>query len=274
MANSRAKHWVFTLNNYTNEELTLLRTLVPTQASYVCFGLEVGENETPHVQGYLSLERRLRLQQVRHLVPRAHFEVRRGSHRQAKEYCEKDGVFEEFGLEPVEPGSRTDLTSLQNDLRAGKRLRDIADEHFATFLRYPRGIIFYRNVVVSPRDWVCSVVVYCGRTGAGKTRAVYQNLPSPEVLYVHPGGCWFDGYDGHEIVLFDDFGGAEFKLSYLLKLLDRYRMQVPIKGGFVNWAPHEIYITSNLHPNEWYRNCSPEHIAALFRRFTNLVIFD
>lgn len=113
-----------------------------------------------------------------------------------------------------------------------------------------------------------SVIVYYGRTGAGKTRAVYDNLPNPESIYVHPGGSWFDGYDGQPIVLFDDFGGSEFKLQYFLKLLDRYPMQVPIKGGFVNFCPHEIYITSNLNPNDWYRNANAEHVRAMFRRIT------
>lgn len=271
---SRAKHWVFTLNNYTDVELALIRNLVPSQASYVCFGLEVGENGTPHVQGYLSLETRLRLRQVRQLMPRAHFEARKGSHRQARDYCAKDGAFEEFGEAPCEAGTRTDLNSLQNDLRSGKRLRAIADDHFATFLRYPKGIQFFRNAVAVRRNWVPFVVVYWGKTGTGKTRAVYENLPNADAIYIHPGGQWFDGYDGEEIVLFDDFGGSEFKVSYLLKLLDRYPMQVPIKGGFVHWAPKEIYITSNVNPLDWYRNITQEHSAALERRLTHVVHFQ
>jgi hypothetical protein len=116
--------------------------------------------------------------------------------------------------------------------------------------------------------------VYWGRTGAGKTRAVFDNVPSPEDIYVHPGGQWFDGYDGQPIVLFDDFGGSEFKLTYFLKLLDRYPMQVPIKGGFVSWIPKEVYITSNRNPLEWYPNAHGEHVNAMFRRFTNNVRFE
>lgn len=124
------------------------------------------------------------------------------------------------------------------------------------------------------RTWVCSVIVYWGRTGAGKTRAVYDNLPTQDIIYPHPGGQWFDGYDGQPIVLFDDYGGSEFKITYLLKLLDRYPMRVPVKGGFVSWTPTEIYITSNKDPRTWYSNANPEHVAAMFRRFTNVVRFD
>lgn len=124
------------------------------------------------------------------------------------------------------------------------------------------------------RCWQPSVIVYWGRTGAGKTRAVFDNLSSPEDIYVHPGGAWFDGYEGQPIVLFDDYAGSEFKLQYLLKLLDRYPMQVPIKGGFVSFVPFEIYLTSNLNPRDWYRNANREHVDAMFRRITNEVQFE
>lgn len=278
MPQSRAKHWVFTLNNYTAEEEAFIRSLVSSNAdvTYLCFGHEVGESGTPHLQGYVSLSRRLRFSQVRDLLPRAHLEVRRGSHADARQYCAKDDVddFFEEGEEPVEQGARSDLESLKNDLRSGKRMADIADDHFATFLKYQRGIFSYRNVVAPKRAWICSVVVYWGRTGSGKTSSVYQNLPDSSSLYVHPGGQWFDGYDQHPIVLFDDFSGSCFKISYLLKLLDRYPMQVPVKGGFVSWCPHEIYITSNLDPHSWYSGAHDEHVAALLRRFTNIVKFD
>lgn len=153
-------------------------------------------------------------------------------------------------------------------------MAEIADENFNCFIKYQRGIAAYRLVHSVQRTWQCSVVVYWGRTGAGKTRAVYDNLPSPESLYVHPGGPWFDGYDAQPIALFDDFSGSEFKLAYLLKLLDRYPMRVPVKGGFVSWAPREIYLTSNKDPATWFPNAHPEHVQALFRRFTNVVRFD
>jgi hypothetical protein len=43
---------------------------------------------------------------------------------------------------------------------------------------------------------------------------------------------------------------------------------VPVKGDFANWAPKKIYITSNIHPNEWYPLADRYSIAAMFRRLT------
>lgn len=85
---------------------------------------------------------------------------------------------------------------------------------------------------------------------------------------------WFDGYEGQENVLFDDFHGGVFKLPYLLKLLDRYPMRVPVKGGFVQWKPRRIFITSNIDPDLWFSNANREHVAALNRRFTETFYFS
>lgn len=278
MSPPRAKRWVFTVNNYTEEHVELYSTLVEENDDvlYLGFGKEEGaQNGTPHLQGLVVLKRRLRRRQLTQLLPHAHVEVMRGSFEQAKEYCQKDGEFEEYGVAPLAgQGQRTDLIALKRSLDENINMRAVADEHFSPFLKYQRGINAYRLLKAPMRNWQPSVIVYWGRTGAGKTRAVMDNLVSPEDCYVHPGGQWFDGYDSHPIVLFDDYGGSEFKLTYLLKLLDRYPMRVPVKGGFVSWVPHEIYITSNRGPLLWYENAHEEHNSAMQRRFTNVVMFQ
>ena len=50
-------------------------------------------------------------------------------------------------------------------------------------------------------------------------------------------------------------------------------MRVPVKGGFVQWVPKRIWITSNYSPKEWYPNAKDEHVKALFRRLTRVVRF-
>lgn len=273
---SRSKYWCFTLNNYTEEDVSNVpEGLRNGGATYCVIGKEVGESGTRHLQGYVEFPKRLRFNQVRLLLGgRSHIEKRRGSGLEAADYCKKDNSFEEWGsLSKETQGRRHDLEALQTDLRANHSMKRVMDEHFNEFLKYERAIKAARLLYSEARDWDMTVVVYWGRTGAGKTRAVYDNLPSMEDIYVHPGGPWFDGYDGQPIALFDDFCGSEFKISYLLKLLDRYPMKVPIKGGFVNWAPREIYITSNMNPHDWYSNANSEHVAAMFRRITNKVEF-
>lgn len=278
MVRGQSRYWCFTINNYTPDDVRLCESLHPISTTFIIIGKEVGENGTRHLQGYIELPRRLRLNQVSQLFNplRPHFESRRGTAQQARDYCAKDNDFTEFGeLSQAAPGQRNDLIALREYINTGATLADIAENHFSSFLRYERSIRAYRNMRSPQRTWITEIFVKWGVTGSGKTRSCHQHAEeNGGSLYIHPGGSWFDGYDGHSLVLFDDFSGACFKLPYLLKLLDRYPMQVPIKGGFVSWAPTKVFITSNIDPAVWYPNAHPEHVAALRRRFTEVTHYN
>lgn len=143
------------------------------------------------------------------------------------------------------------------------------------FVRYHRGLRSLQQITQTlNRNWVTDVQVFWGSTGLGKTRRVWDEVTAlDKQLWVHAGDRWFDGYDRHEYVLFDDFEGIQSGITYrkFLQLLDRYAMQVPTKGGFVSWAPKRIYITSNVPYNMWYPGNDP---APIRRRLSNIVHFD
>jgi hypothetical protein len=196
----------------------------------------------------------------------------RGSPSQAASYCRKEGDVFEYGTLPERrSGSRSDLSALYSAIRAGKSKREIIEEHFAAYSRATRAANEAFVLFAPGRDWTPETYVYWGSTGTGKTRRAYDEAGMDP--YIHPGGMWFDGYSGHSAVIFDDFGGSEFKLTYLLKLLDRYPMRVPIKGGFVNWVPRKIFITSNYSVQDWYPHAKEEHKKALLRRITKRIHF-
>jgi len=60
-----AKHFVFTLNNYTEDEIKQLSETVPTHFHYICWGKEKGENETPHLQGYFNSIKKHRITAIK-----------------------------------------------------------------------------------------------------------------------------------------------------------------------------------------------------------------
>ncbi|QUS52617.1 replication protein [Mute swan feces associated circular virus 14] len=113
-----AKRWCFTLNNYTPAELQAL-TDSADNFDYLCIGRERGSNSTPHLQGYLILKVKLRLNNVKVLpgLARAHLEISRGTPGQASDYCKKDGDYEEYGTLPKEQGKRTDFEALRDWLK-------------------------------------------------------------------------------------------------------------------------------------------------------------
>lgn len=49
-------------------------------------------------------------------------------------------------------------------------------------------------------------------------------------------------------------------------MLDKYPMQVDIKGGRVNFLFSKIYIISNSHPRAWYKDLTVNQQQALIRR--------
>lgn len=282
MSNGQSKYWCFTFNNYTDEDEESLKSWLTETTDYATYGYEVGDCGTPHLQGYFELHSKKRFTAIKSSLrgsglERMHLERRAGTAQQASDYCHKEsnkpGFF--YGeISKSSQGARSDLIALRDDLLAGHALSEIAQNHFGSFIRYQRGINAFRNILAEQRTWQMEVHVFWGKTGTGKTRRVYAECESSsDTIFSHPGGPWFDGYDRQSAVLFDEFSGSYFALPYLLKLLDRYPMQVPIKGGFVSFVPRKIYITSNYPPEEWYASARSEHIAALMRRLTNVEEF-
>lgn len=274
-----AKHWCFTWNNYSNDDKQQLgeratELLESGRIAYLIYGEEVGESGTPHLQGFISFTKRTTIHAAKQVLHNTvHLEQARGTPSQAAEYCKKDGSYTEFGKCPKGRGGRSDLEQLSDRILAGATAKEIQEEFPGQYLRYRQNILATIRDLQPERTEPTHVVVLWGRTGAGKTRQVFD-YHARGTIYVHTGEQWFDGYEGQPIVLFDDYNGSEFKLSYLLKLLDRYPMRVPVKGGYVQWNPKQVYFTSNKDPKTWYANAHEEHQAALFRRINTIQHFE
>lgn len=274
--------WCFTLNNYTPEEEKQLYTVtdVPGGPQYIVWGREVGDKGTKHLQGYCEFSRRVRLATVKASVsPRIHAESRRGTQSQAVLYCKKDGDFVEIGKpRETKQGKRADLESAIQQLRDGKRFREFILEQPDVYCRYRNGLRDIARLLERPRDSPPLVLYLWGAPGTGKSKFAYGY--NPDSTWSYGGDGWFDGYDGQRVAIFDDFaddccGFGERKISYtlFLKLLDRYPLSVPIKGGFTTWNPDTIIITSNRPLDRVYREHNAYVWEAVKRRVTEIKEF-
>lgn len=86
-----AKHWIGTLNNYSEEDEAKFVALIRPLASYYVYGKEVGENGTPHLQFMVSFITKKRLTALKKILPRAHFEIKaqKSTFADASNYCKK-----------------------------------------------------------------------------------------------------------------------------------------------------------------------------------------
>ena len=274
MPSQQARNWTWTLNNYENEDLERLQALgseLPEPIQYLIFAQEVGEGGTPHLQGYISFTTRKTFNYTKSLISeRAHIETSKGSPQQNKDYCSKAStppeLIFEFGRLPGGQGRRTDLANAYKAIKEGASFRDLADQFPTAAIRYGSGLLRVKQLFRPERTQPPQIWVFWGNTGVGKTRRVWEFADTTKLWEAPGGGRWFDGYDLHESVLFDDFAGSWWKLDFFLKLLDRYPFRVEVKGGFVWWAPKHIYITTNIEPENWYPNANEAHRNALKRR--------
>ncbi len=88
---SSARRWVFTLNNYTEEDVERIKEyLTPDVCNYAVVGKEIGEqNNTQHLQGFVHFRGRKTLVALKKNIGNAHFEVARGSDEDNQNYCRK-----------------------------------------------------------------------------------------------------------------------------------------------------------------------------------------
>jgi hypothetical protein len=91
-----------------------------------------------------------------------------------------------------------------------------------------------------------------GRTGVGKSRYAHEFIDTLEQRREWRSWMsydnklkWFDGYDKHQIALFDDFRGGEAHFPTLLRICDRYVCRVEVKGASAWWCPSVIIFTSS-----------------------------
>lgn len=273
----KSRGWCFTINNYTEADVHRIRDWFdePNNARYCLLGYEVApETGTKHIQGYVYVDNPRFGNVLRHAFGgKGHWEVAKGTPKQNHTYCTKGGDFLEMGTLPSQ-GKRSDLESLARrvcsdnvslkGLAAAGEFSDVA-----TWMRYSRSFETLKNVVAPKRDpsHAPTVVWLHGPTGCGKSRLAYEKYPD---AYRWPGaGYWFDGYDGHDTIVFDDFRhDAGITFSNLLRIIDRFPMSLPVKGGFVELAATTFVFTTPMEPANVYP--TNERVNQLMRRITEV----
>lgn len=269
----RVRNWVFTLNNPTEESTAELLTLAQ-QSTYLVVGREKAASGTPHLQGYVVLKKKTRLGGLRKLFSRSpHFEAARGSHEEASDYCKKDGDFTEYGVLPKDPGvtgkemeqerwdqarlsaQAGDFDAIPSDiyLRYYRTIKEVAKDH----LKAPPNL---EGEEIKMEWWY-------GDSGTGKSRKARETYPQ---AYLKMCNKWWDGYQGQEVVLIEDFDRCHSVLGHHLKIwADRYAFLAETKGGAIAIRPKLIVVTTNYSLESIFGD-EPMTLEPLLRRFNQV----
>lgn len=275
----KTRNFLFTINNYTKEDLTQLHTIgsLLDRHRYLCFGLEIApETGTKHIQGYIQFKEAQRytfLQNYFNLqrdgeMLRFHIEPANGTPQQNIDYCSKDGDFYHYG-EPLSQGARTDLIAIKQEVSENPRnIKRIVEEYGNNYqqVRYAETLLPY---YFKPRDlnYPPCVLWIFGPSGIGKTKVVYDNFT--DVCSVSSYAWLGTDYLQNTCLLLDDFRMHDLEFHTLLKLTDRYPFTLEYKGGQIPLNSPYIIITSPNSIEATFAS-STESLFQLQRRITQV----
>lgn len=233
------------------------------------FGFEVcPDTGKKHLQGYHYYENarsypNKKWRDLTNLEKNGRDFISRGSPQDNYDYCSKLGDFWEYGELPKQ-GARTDWEQARSHLQNGGDIVSTIEQQ-PQLLPFIRSLERFQTLSISkPTHRDVKVIILIGESGTGKTRWVYEKYPE---LFSKPEGPWYDGYFGQKTLLLDDYYG-DIPYSQFLKVLDRYPLQVPVKGSHIYAQWDTIIITSNKQPETWY---AQGYTDALKRRTAILV---
>lgn len=237
---------------------------------YLVIGIEQGdENKRWHLQGYLELSHQQRLSYLKKLNYTFHFIIANGTAEENTKYCSKgkgtpdnpiDPDVQIYG-KPITQGERSDVSAVATALLDNPDYVAVATANPAATVRYYRGMQHLHALAHPPQRRHHPIVYRIdGAPGIGKSRSTFHYLDDL-VEHKHINGYyvvtenengWFDGYNGQDAVVFEDFRGV-FPIDKMLKLVDLYPFSAPTKGGHVPIRARFFFFTSNAPLEDFYQ---------------------
>jgi len=256
----QGKYWLLTI---PKSEFT---PYLPKQIDWIKGQLEIGKGGFEHWQVVACFNKKVRLGGIKEVFgAKAHCELSRSE--SANDYVHKEetsvaGTRFELGKRPMKMNSKVDWAEILEHAKNG-RFDLIPAQILVT---HYRALSQIRLDYKKPTNGQRETVVYVGPTGTGKSHRAWEEA-GMTAYPKQPTTKWWDGYrpDYHKHVVIDEFDG-QIGITHLLRWCDKYPCQVETKGSGDYLEYKKLWITSNVHPVDWYPNARPAHVAALLRR--------
>lgn len=272
----QAKNWVFTLNNYTDDDENRLKEL---ECEWMIYGHEVApETGTRHLQGAIAFKGKRDAKALGKLF-KWHLEVMHGSCQDSKTYCTKEDPqhYFEKGIIPISKGERTKKRWEEAyEAAIEGRFDDIPRD---LYLCHDRA--FHRVYEEHQKDPLMDdlgdkelkdhFLWLWGPTGTGKShtaREISKKLGCEDPFYKQI-NKWWNGYSRQKVTIIEeaDPKRCEHLAGYFKQWCDKWPFSGEVKcGNFPSMRPQYIIVTSNYSITD----CFPEEqdYIPLKRRFT------
>lgn len=183
-----SKYWLWTWNNYTEEIIEKIKNLPGDKIKYICFGREIGESGTPHLQGYIELgncdaQRHNRIKKIldTELGEKSpiHIGDKNGNPSKASlrdfaiAYCKKGEqshaewelqftngpnygknaiIYEKHYLQNNRQGARTDWEEIYNFINDNPDFNEVMKAYPEYAIKYPNGIQKCIDAVIQQKN--------------------------------------------------------------------------------------------------------------------------
>ena len=297
MTTKQARKWLLTINNpleYDLDHEKIKDLIMLFNPNYFCLVDEIATTGTLHTHIFIYSASPIRFITLKNRLPVAHIDKANGSAYENRDYLRKEGkwensskektnlinTFEEYGEIPKPqdesaPGMAELLTEIESGLsnfeiikkhpKYGFKAKDI-DALRQTFLAEK-----YSN-----KNRKLTVTYIFGKTGTGKTSGIFEKHKATEICritnYRNNNGVYFDHYNGHKVIVFEEFA-SQIPVEEMLNYLDIYPLMLPARFNDKVACYDTVYITSNIPLEQQYidvQTNKPETWRAFLRRINTV----
>ena len=293
MSNSQSRKWLMVINNPQEcgfDHSHICELLMKFFPDYFCMADEIAKTGTFHTHVFLYSHSPMRFSTLKNRFPIAHIEKAYGSAKENRDYILKEGKWEldekaetkvegsfyEHGEVPKEKEEKNPrMSKLIEDIREGKQAVEIIDES-PEFAFRVRDLEVLREALLSEKfrneNREVFVSYLYGASGMGKTRSIFENHTAKDICritnYRQGKGISFDGYNGQDVLVFEEFN-SQIPIEEMLNYLDIYPLNLPARYNDRIACFTKVYITSNIPLSEQYKDVQiyhPETWNAFLRR--------
>lgn len=228
----------------------------------------ISEQGLHHCHAVFEDDHEMRFSRVKKLFPTMHIEPTAGNKKQAEDYINKRGKFEEKGERIIyiytvgeikgKQGKRSDVEAVEQMLNEGLTPREIVGSHFkyARMETYIKRAFYLKRYRETPVKRDVKVYWHVGEAGTGKSYTYVQKceeIGEDHVFFCRDyskGGM--DSYCAESCLILDEYKG-QMRFADLLTFLDPYKGEFAsryVNGGML-W--NEVHITSVFPPEEVYK---------------------